>query len=78
MYLEDDPLNVELLGRGFAWLDRGTHESLYEASFYCTVIISVYIHVSNGACVRFTPERQNLLAEVDKALGDWGGGLLPI
>jgi glucose-1-phosphate thymidylyltransferase len=34
MYLEDGALNVELMGRGMAWLDTGTFESLQEAGAY--------------------------------------------
>lgn len=37
-YLERGQLNVELLGRGFAWLDSGTHESLLEASNFVATI----------------------------------------
>ncbi len=37
-YLEDNSLRVELLGRGFAWLDTGTHESLLEASTFIETI----------------------------------------
>jgi len=38
VYLERGNLNVELLGRGFAWLDTGTHESLLEASTFIETI----------------------------------------
>ncbi|WP_066055812.1 glucose-1-phosphate thymidylyltransferase RfbA [Robertmurraya korlensis] len=38
VYLEMGELNVELLGRGFAWLDTGTHESLLEASQFIETV----------------------------------------
>jgi glucose-1-phosphate thymidylyltransferase len=37
-YLEEDRLKVELMGRGYAWLDTGTHESLLEASMFIQTI----------------------------------------
>ncbi len=38
MYLEEKRLKVELMGRGYAWLDTGTHESLLEASNFIQTI----------------------------------------
>ena len=38
VYLERNALNVELLGRGMAWLDTGTHESLLDASHFIATI----------------------------------------
>ncbi len=38
MYLDEERLTVELMGRGYAWLDTGTHESLLEASTFIETI----------------------------------------
>jgi glucose-1-phosphate thymidylyltransferase len=38
LYLEENRLNVKLLGRGFAWLDTGTHDSLLQASNFIATI----------------------------------------
>ena len=44
LYLQDNAMSVEIMGRGFAWLDTGTHASLLDAATY----------------VRITEERQGL------------------
>ena len=38
LYLEEKRLNVQLLSRGFAWLDTGTHDSLLQASNFISTI----------------------------------------
>ena len=38
VYLEDKKLNLQLMGRGFAWLDTGTHESLTEATEFVKAV----------------------------------------
>lgn len=38
IYLKNDNLHVEVLGRGFAWLDTGTHDALLQASSYVQTI----------------------------------------
>ncbi|ACR27919.1 glucose-1-phosphate thymidylyltransferase RfbA [Burkholderia glumae] len=37
-YLEDDALDVEIMGRGYAWLDTGTHDSLIEAATFIATL----------------------------------------
>jgi glucose-1-phosphate thymidylyltransferase len=38
MYLKEERLTVEFMGRGFAWLDTGTHENLLKASTFIETI----------------------------------------
>lgn len=38
LYLEENTLDVKLMGRGYAWLDTGTHDSMLEASSYIATI----------------------------------------
>ena len=41
MYWKDGSLSVQLLGRGFAWLDTGTHESLHEAASFVQTVQNI-------------------------------------
>ena len=38
LYLQQEKLHVEIMGRGYAWLDNGTHESVLEASQFIATI----------------------------------------
>lgn len=66
MYLKDGSLHVQLLGRGFAWLDTGTHDSLHEAASFVQAIQ----HVQNlqVACLEEIAWRQGWLSneEIEK------------
>ncbi|NOH71649.1 glucose-1-phosphate thymidylyltransferase RfbA [Vibrio pectenicida] len=62
-YLEDKSLNVELLGRGFAWLDTGTHESLHEASSFVQTL--EHVQGVKVACLEEIAWRNGWLSSQD-------------
>ncbi|MCG9632605.1 glucose-1-phosphate thymidylyltransferase RfbA [Vibrio sp. Isolate30] len=63
MYLEQGNLNVQLLGRGFAWLDTGTHASLHEASSFVQTIENV--QGLKVACLEEIAWRNGWLSDAD-------------
>lgn len=68
-FLEDKELKVQLLGRGFAWLDTGTHDSLSEASTFIEVIEKrqgLKVACLEGIALRqgwITPEKMREVAQ---------------
>ncbi len=68
-FLQDGELKVQLLGRGFAWLDTGTHDSLSEASTFVEVIEKrqgLKIACLEGIALRkgwITPEKMREVAQ---------------
>ncbi|MDO5638274.1 MAG: glucose-1-phosphate thymidylyltransferase RfbA [Neisseria sp.] len=65
MYLEDGSLNVQLLGRGFAWLDTGTHESLQDAAAFVRTV--EHIQDLQVACLEEIAWRNGWLSDDDLA-----------
>ncbi|MDU1904892.1 MAG: glucose-1-phosphate thymidylyltransferase RfbA [Dysgonomonas sp.] len=68
-FLKDQELKVQLLGRGFAWLDTGTHDSLSEASIFVEVLEKrqgLKIACLEGIALRqgwITPEKMKEVAQ---------------
>ena len=63
MYLEDGSLSVQILGRGFAWLDTGTHESLHEAASFVQTVQNIQdLHI---ACLEEIAWRNSWLTKKD-------------
>lgn len=70
MYLEAGLLNVEILGRGFAWLDTGTHDSMLQASvFVQTMELNKGVKIACLEEIAYNQgfiSREKLLNEIEK------------
>ncbi len=70
MYLEAGALNVEILGRGFAWLDTGTHDSMLQASvFVQTMELNKGVKIACLEEIAYNQgfiSRKKLLDEIEK------------
>ncbi|MCT4589735.1 MAG: glucose-1-phosphate thymidylyltransferase RfbA [Carboxylicivirga sp.] len=83
VYLDEERLKVELMGRGFAWLDTGTHESLLEASHFVeTLEKRIGLKVACPEEIAFTQNwitKEQLIEQGDKlAKNQYGQYLLSI
>ena len=70
IYLEEGKLNVEILGRGFAWLDTGTHDSMLQASvFVQTMELNKGVKIACLEEIAYNQgfiSKEDLLAKIEK------------
>lgn len=82
LYLEDDRLNVELLGRGFAWFDAGVHTSLLEAAEFVRVLQTrqgnLIASPEEIAFLNGWIDEEKLAREASKYRNDYGRALLDL
>ena len=71
-YLEQERLHVETFGRGFAWLDAGTHRSLLEASNFIEAIEERELVLIHGDSSRDYQKRVPMLLPIPRSRVDRG------